>query len=150
QTDTREVETAAIAVRTKLVIVKAATREEIETAFATVVQQRVGALVIHADAFFSSKHERLAALALRHTIPSIFYLREFAVVGGLMSLGASMVDGYRRARIYVARILRGKNPADLPVQQSTKVELVINMKTAKTLGLTIPQSLLLRTNEVIE
>ena len=128
----------------------ASTPAEIDAAFATLVQLRVGALAIGSDPFFTSHTEQLAALALHHGVPAIFQFREFAAAGGLMSYGSSLRDTYRLGCIYAGRILKGENPADLPVQQSTKVELVINMKTAKALGLTVPITLLGRADEVIE
>ena len=148
--DTKEVLVAADTLSRKLLIVKASTTGEIDEAFSTLAQQRVGALLVHADAFFTTRNEQLTGLTARNTIPAIFHIREFAAAGGLMSYGANITDAYRHAGRYAGRILNGEKPADLPVQQATKVELVINLKTAKTLGVTIPLPLLGRADEVIE
>ena len=131
-------------------MLRASTEHDLDAAFATLVQQQASGLVINIDAFFTSRSEQLAALALRHRLPAISPYREFAAAGGLMSYGGNITDSWRLAGVYTGRILKGEKPADLPVQQSTKVELVINLKTAKALGLTVPLSLLGRADEVIE
>jgi putative ABC transport system substrate-binding protein len=112
---------------------------DVDTVFASLVKLRAGGLVIASDAFLISRGEQLAALAIRYAVPTIFQYRDFAAVGGVMSYGGSLADSYRTVGDYTGRIVKGEKPADLPVQQSTKVELVINLKTAKALGLTIPE-----------
>jgi putative tryptophan/tyrosine transport system substrate-binding protein len=130
--------------------VNASTEHEFETVFSTLVQLRAGGLVISPDAFFTSLSEQLAALAGHHAVPTLYSAREFAAAGGLMSYGSSLRDTYRLVGQYTSRTLKGEKPADLPVVQSAKVELVVNLKTAKALGLTIPPILLERADEVIE
>jgi putative ABC transport system substrate-binding protein len=142
-----------IAARTlglQLYVLHASTESDFDTVFASLVQMRAGALVINNDAFFLSRIEQLAALTVRHSVPTISAYREFTAAGGLMSYGGSLTDAYRLTGVYAGRILKGDKPADLPIQQATKVELYINQKTAKALGLTVPQALLSRADDVIE
>ena len=147
---TREAQEATRTLGRHLEVLYARNDTEIETAFRTFVQNRVGALVVVPDAIFNSRRAQLVALAARHMLPSIFPYREFAIAGGLMSYGASFDDAFRQLGIYTGRILKGERPADLPVIQTARVELVINVRTAKTLGISFPLSLLGRADEMIE
>jgi ABC-type uncharacterized transport system substrate-binding protein len=145
-----ELRAAAPTLGLQLHILHASNDVDIGLAFASLAQLRAGGLVIGSDAFLTSRVEQLAALALRNMLPTIYQFREFAAAGGLMSYGGSVTDQYRIAGVYTGRILKGEKPADLPVQQATRIELIINMKTAKALGLTFPLTLLGRADEVIE
>jgi putative ABC transport system substrate-binding protein len=146
----KSVRAAASAVGQQIQIVHASDEREIDAAFATFAQLRAAALLVGADPFFLTQRDRIAALAARQKLPAIYEQREFAVAGGLMSYGTSLTDATRRVGIYAGRVLKGEKPADLPVVQSDKFELVINLKTAKALGLEVPPSLLARVDEVIE
>jgi putative tryptophan/tyrosine transport system substrate-binding protein len=148
--DSREIEIAANALGQKLVVVGASTPAEIDAAFVKFAGRRIGALFLHSDAYFASRYEQLAALTVRYGIPTIFYVRDFVAAGGLMSYGPNIADAYRRAGVYSGRILNGEKPGELPVEQSVKVELVINLKAAKALGLIVPNTLIGRADEVIE
>jgi putative tryptophan/tyrosine transport system substrate-binding protein len=148
-TKIKEAETAARILGVRLTVLNASTPTDIEAAFATVVGQRIGALIVDPDAFITPESQ-VVALATRHAVPAIYGLPEFVEAGGLMSYGAGYFDALRLAGTYVGRILKGEKPADLPVQQITKIELVINLKTAKALGLTIPETLLATADEVIQ
>jgi putative ABC transport system substrate-binding protein len=150
ETMTRDLQAAARPLGVQLHILHASSEKEIDTAFATLVQLRVGALVIGTDALFNSRSEQLAALTVRHALPAVYQFREFVASGGLMSYGTTVADTYRPLGVYTGRILKGERPAELPVQQATRVELIINMKTAGALGLTVPLPLLGRADEVIE
>jgi ABC-type uncharacterized transport system substrate-binding protein len=150
ETITKELEAAARTLGVQLHVLHASSERELDTAFATLVQLRAGALVIGADALFNSRSEQLAELTIRHRVPAIYQFREFVSTGGLMAYGSTVLDTYRPLGVYTGRILKGEKPAELPVQQATKVELVINMKTAKALGLTVPLPLIGRVDEVIE
>ena len=150
EAETRELRDAARAFPLQLHILNASAESEINAAFATLVQLRAGALLVGADPFFTSHMEQIVSEAARHSIPVMYFTREYPAAGGLMSYGGSLADSYRQAGIYTGRILKGEKPAYLPVQQLTKVELIINLKAAKALGLTVPPSLLARADEVIE
>jgi len=150
ETMTKDVTAAAVTFGVQLDIVHASDSREIEAAFVTLVQNRVGALLIGSDIFFANRRLQLATLATRHAIPAVFNLREFAETGGLMSYGTSLTEAYRQLGVYAGRILKGAKPAELPVVQSIKFELVLNLITAKALGLDVPPTLLARADEVIE
>ncbi|MFL5052818.1 MAG: ABC transporter substrate-binding protein [Xanthobacteraceae bacterium] len=149
ESTTREVQAAALTLGLQLHILRASTERDFDSVFATMLQLKATALVIAIDSFFTGRREQLGALALRHGIPAIYQYRDFAAAGGVMSYGGNQ-EPYRLVGVYTGRILKGEKPADLPVQQVTKVELIINLKTAKALGLTVPLALLGRADEVIE
>jgi len=150
ETITQNMQAAARDLRLQLHVLHASTDRDFDALFASLVPLRVRGLVIGGDPFFNSRSEQLATLTLRHAMPAIYQFRAFAAAGGLASYGANLTDSYRLTGVYTGRILRGEKPGDLPIQRATKVELVINLKTAKTLGLTIPQSLLARADETIQ
>ena len=146
----KNLQTAANALGIQLHIANASTDHDLDAAFVALSREQVRGLIIGTDGFLVSQSEQLAALTLRHAIPTIFQYRTFAMAGGLMSYGGRVIDSYRLSGVYTGRILKGEKPADLPVQKATKVELIINLKTAKTLGITFPITLLGRADEVIE
>ena len=146
----QESEQAARSLGVRLVVVKADAESEFEAAFASLLQQRADALVVINSAFFNSRREQLVALAARHRLPTIYEFREFALAGGLMSYGTHLGAIYHQIGVYTGRILKGAKPGDMPIVQPTQFELVINLKTARALGISIPQPLLLRADEVIQ
>jgi putative tryptophan/tyrosine transport system substrate-binding protein len=145
-----EAQNAARVLGVRLLFSNAGTPGEIEKAFASAVQQRVGALLVGVDAFYITQRDQIIALAERHATPAMFPDSDAVSAGGLMSYGSSRTDAYRQLGVYASRVLKGEKPADLPVMQPTKIELVINLKTAKALGLTVPETLLVRAEQVIQ
>jgi putative tryptophan/tyrosine transport system substrate-binding protein len=148
--EVEELQVAARVLGVRLLILDTSSQGDIEAAFATLVRERSGALVISSDNLFLTQRDQIVALAARYSVPAILQYREFAAAGGLMSYGTDLSDSNRQVGVYTGRILNGEKPADLPVQQATKVQLTINMKTAKALGITFPTALLVRADEVIE
>jgi putative tryptophan/tyrosine transport system substrate-binding protein len=150
EAETKDMQAAADRLRVRLHVLRASSEQEFENVFSTSAQLRVGGVVISGDPFFNTRSEQLAAMAVRYAMPAIYQFHEFAAAGGLASYGSSIKNTHREAGIYTGRILKGEKPADLPVQEPTKVELIVNLKTAKILGLAIPPSVLTSADEVIE
>jgi putative ABC transport system substrate-binding protein len=150
ETELRDLQTPIRTLGLQLHVLRANTERTIDDAFAALVQLRAGGLLIGPDPFFNTRSERLAVSALRNAVPAIYQYRKFVAAGGLMSYGGSLTDQYRQIAVYVGRILKGEKPADMPVQQGTKVELLVNLKTAKALGITLPLTLFGRADDVIE
>jgi putative ABC transport system substrate-binding protein len=145
-----DVENAASTVGRKLIILQASNDQEIYAAFTAMAEQRIGGLLVQVEPFLTSRREQLVLLTTRHAIATVFGIREFPLAGGLVSYGASLVAAYKQAGVYAARILKGEKPADLPVVQPIKFELIVNLRSARTLGLNIPPTLLATADEVIE
>ena len=150
ETTSRELQAAARTLGLQFHVLKASTDQEFDAVFGRLVELRAGGLVIGGEPFFNSRSEQLGALTVRHAVPAIYQLRTFAAAGGLVSYGSNLTDSYHLTGAYVGRVLKGEKPADLPVQQATKVEMIINLKTAKMLGVTVPLSLLGRADEIFE
>jgi putative tryptophan/tyrosine transport system substrate-binding protein len=150
QTQLRDVEGAAQSLGVKLLVQKAGTKLEIDAAFDDLARQKIGAVLVISDPFFTVQRVQIASLAARHAMPAVFELREYAAAGGLISYGPDLANGYRQGGVYAGKILKGAKPAELPVEQPTKFEFVINLKTARMLGLTVPPTLLATADEVIE
>jgi putative ABC transport system substrate-binding protein len=150
ENEVRSVQSAAAVLGRQVRILSASNEAQIEETFAAAAQQRIAALIMSSDAFFTNRRNQVATLAARYTIPTIYAWREYVTAGGLLSYGNSLTDGYRRVGVYTGRVLKGEKPADMPVMQPTKFELAINLKTARALGLEVPPSLLARADEVIE
>jgi putative tryptophan/tyrosine transport system substrate-binding protein len=150
ETDKQDLRSAASTMRQRALVVSASSESDLDSAFATLVKEGASALLVQSDPFFNSNPEKIVGLAAQHAIPAVYQFRDFPVAGGLMSYGTLLADAYRQLGIYAGKILKGAKPSDLPVQQSVRVEFVINLKTAKALGLTIPQSLVLRADELIQ
>ena len=148
--DTSDAQAAAATLGQKLIVLKASSKDDIDTAFSAIVEQRGGGLLQQVDPFLQSRRGQLVALAARYALPAIYERRDFAAAGGLMSYGTSLTDALRLVGNYTGRVLKGEKPADLPVQQAVKVELILNLRTAKALGLDVPMSMLMRVDEVIE
>jgi putative ABC transport system substrate-binding protein len=150
EAETKEAQTAARLTGVSLLVLNAASSSEIDEAFATLVRERAGALLINSDSYFMTQRVQLAVLAARHAVPAIYSFEDNVTAGGLISFGTDFLDSNRQTGVYTGRILNGQMPSDLPVQQVTKIKLVINLKTARALGLTIPPALLATADEVIE
>ena len=150
QTQEREAQRAARVIGRQVLVLKAGTQREIEEVFAALVRERAGALLVGADTLFVSQATLFVVLTARHSIPTIYPFRSFVDAGGLMSYGTSLIDAYRQTGVYAGRVLKGEKPGDLPIAQPTKFELIINLKTARAVGIAIPPTLLARADEVIE